>query len=559
MANGVRDGGQQVRLVAERGPLTFLMPAHAPIVSAVVERIEGSDGVLGVTTAYSGRLPEGTSAWPVRVAIASGAVAVYPTTNPHHDEIAARLTGIAGTRTVADPADALASVVLDGEAAQLLDRAGQPVYARPLHVSPSAIDQLAQDARTLRIAEQVRELPSGSGFATLESDVDISVARVLDDSSEVALASGEHLFTSDRLRIHFHNKSTATRYASVFDIGLAGRVSQLTTVEPSGVTLGPGERYAVGTRWSGGSLPLVWPDRLPAGEPREETFVMIVADRPVDGLRSLGQPGAARAARGSNTLERMLGELTTGRREVPPADGDGVRWSVRRFDFLLHAASRPMADEPRFDIDERPDASLRSLVPRGVAVPARVSVRLNELTVHSNRALLRSRVRIDCMVITAAPAESGDPYRASTMRFDRIKSGDRLPFDKVLVYDGPVNRFLDIAIWVAKDDSPDVDLADLFAKEAGSKEVATALTALAGLAVAAPAAAAVAGSVAAVAVLVRTAARLIDKARGASIGVYRTTLLPHERFGASTRHPAGGLLRAQDMSFAFEVIAPDSG
>jgi hypothetical protein len=84
-----------------------------------------------------------------------------------------------------------------------------------------------------------------------------------------------------------------------------------------------------------------------------------------------------------------------------------------------------------------------------------------------------------------------------------------------------------------------------------------AVALLAGLAVAAPQAALVAGAVGAVAVLVRASAVLLDKATGKSIGVYRTSLLPHERFGAgdpAARHPADGLLSAQDMSFSYEVV-----
>lgn len=59
------------------------------------------------------------------------------------------------------------------------------------------------------------------------------------------------------------------------------------------------------------------------------------------------------------------------------------------------------------------------------------------------------------------------------------------------------------------------------------------------------------------AVLVRMAGRMIDQSRGTGIGVYRTTVLPHQRFGAADgvgRHPAQGLLRAQDMSLVFEVV-----
>ena len=69
---------------------------------------------------------------------------------------------------------------------------------------------------------------------------------------------------------------------------------------------------------------------------------------------------------------------------------------------------------------------------------------------------------------------------------------------------------------------------------------------LAGLAVAAPQAAVVAGSAAAVAALVRAGGRVLDALQGKSIGVYRTSLLPHERFGAGEdegtagRHPGRG-------------------
>ena len=190
-----------------------------------------------------------------------------------------------------------------------------------------------------------------------------------------------------------------------------------------------------------------------------------------------------------------------------------------------------------------------------------MAVRLKELTVHSNRSFLAAAVRVDALVVTA-PAEGSDkPFQAATQRFDRVKDGDRLPFDDMLVYEGPVGRFLDLAVWVAKADSRDRDLTDLLADEVTSDDVQKGLVTLAGLAVAAPQAAVVAGSAAAVAALVRAGGRVLDALQGKSIGVYRTSLLPHERFGAGEaegtagRHPGDGVLRAQDMSFAFEVIA----
>ncbi len=531
-----------------------------PVCTAEVDHLDGADGVLRLDGVDPATLPAGTFAWPVRVALARRTVAVPPAAGPWRERIVAELARDARVDAVAEQANAVAAVVLADDHVQVLDSARQPLYPQPVAVDDKSIGRLVKDVRTLGIAEQVRSLPSGTGTAALASDVDIQYARVLADGSEVALVSGDHLFAGDRIRLSARNTAAVSRYLSVFDIGLAGAVTMLTTSEPSGITLLPDARYVLGDLWSGGALPLQWPTGLPRGEPRVETLVTMVADRRVDGLRSLGQPGVRAVDASANTLEQLLAGLTSGRRDLAPPGQAGVRWRVERFDFLLHPDARPETDEPSFEIDERPPTSLRYLVPlrnlvhRGAPVPARVAVRLTELTVHSNRSFLRSRVRIDTMVITAAPAESGGPYRANTMRFDRIKDGDKLPFDHVLIYEGPVDRFLDIAVWVAKDDTPDTNLAELFAKETGSKEVAAALTTLIALAVAAPAAAVAASSVAAVAVLVRTAARLVDAARGSSIGVYRTTLLAYESFGATARHPAQGLLRAQDMSFAFEVI-----
>jgi len=57
---------------------------------------------------------------------------------------------------------------------------------------------------------------------------------------------------------------------------------------------------------------------------------------------------------------------------------------------------------------------------------------------------------------------------------------------------------------------------------------------------------------------VKKSSDIIQSVVGTSIGVYRTSFLPHERFGAgepAKRHPDGGVIRAQDMSLAFEIIA----
>jgi hypothetical protein len=534
----------------------------APLARATVERVVDGPAVLRLdppTTA----LPRGAMAWPLEIALGARPVAVMPTDNPRRPEIVAALTRTAQVRVVDDPAGALATIRLDGAGVQVLDAAGAPLYGTAAARSAGSV---AGDVRHLARATHIRELGSGTGREELPDDVAVGWVRLLPGGGEAPLTGGEHLFVDDRLAVRLTHTGDTRRFVTVIDIGLTGAVSILTTAEPDGTRLDPGQVYELGRDWFGSSgIPVHWPSGLPEDAPRAESVVTIVADNRIDGLRALEQAGVAQRGSGvGSSLGRLLEDLAAGRRDMgrPDPRTTPVRYRVHRFDFVLHPATRPdsMA-EPAFEVDERPDPSYRFVVPRGAQPPSRVALRLKELTVHRNRAFLATRVRVDALVVTAAPAGSGEPFQAGTARLDRIRDGGRLPFDDLLVYEGPAGRFLDLAVWVARDDSRGLDLADLLAAETANPEVASALTTLAGLAAAAPAAALVAGSAAAVTVLVRTAARAIEKATGTGIGVYRTSLLPHERFGAGTgigRRPAQGLIRAQDMSFAFEVIDLDA-
>jgi hypothetical protein len=360
------------------------------------------------------------------------------------------------------------------------------------------------------------------------------------------------------------NGSSSTLYFSVLDVGVTGNVSVLTSSEPDGVTVGPGDSYALGLSGPGpDGIEMYWPEGVPDEAPRTETFVVIVADRKIDGLTRLEQGGVVpRSAGPRSSLERLVDSVAAGRRDARPVPMTAsVRYRVERLDVVFHPVTRPAdGGEPTFELDTRPDPSFRLVVPRGGTTPGRVAVRLKELVVHSNRSFLRARVRVDALVVTAVAGDVGQPYQSGTAHFDRVRDGDRLPFDDLLIYEGPAARFLDIAVWVTRADDNDVSLAELMATELSGTEVTAAVTTLAALAVAAPAAAVVAGTVGAIAVLVRTAARVIDRARGTSIGVYRTSLLPYQRFGVDPpparagRHPDQGLIAAQDMSFAFEVV-----
>jgi hypothetical protein len=190
--------------------------------------------------------------------------------------------------------------------------------------------------------------------------------------------------------------------------------------------------------------------------------------------------------------------------------------------------------------------------------PQNVAIRLSDLTVYRNRTLfgsqLKADIRLDTVVITAPTQQSASAYKMDTARFPGIKNGDRLPFDNLLIFNGPVGGFVDIGIWVSRDQEHVASLPELIQKELNSDEFKTAALTLAGLAVAAPQAALIVGALGASATICNITYRLLSAAIGSSIGLYRTSLLAQEDFGVG-RHPLSGTLRVQDFSFGYEILA----
>ena len=118
---------------------------------------------------------------------------------------------------------------------------------------------------------------------------------------------------------------------------------------------------------------------------------------------------------------------------------------------------------------------------------------------------------------------------------------------------GPVKDFLDFAVWISRDDPGTPALTELMQQAFNSTEFKTAAATLVGLAALGPQSAAAIAGIGASATLMSVGARLIRAAVGKSIGLYRTSLLGSEGF-AIGRHPANGLLRSQDFSFAYEIV-----
>ncbi|MEJ2887704.1 caspase family protein [Actinomycetospora aeridis] len=506
--------------------------AGAAEITAVVTGIVDGRAVLALTGGTAADLAGGTAAWPREVALGARPVAIVPPTATSRPEIVAELARTAHVRIVEEAPGTLATVRLGGGGAQLLDADGAPLYGD--HATPTPAE-VAEDVRTLARAAWVRELASGTGREELHDDVDVSWLRVREDGGDEVLGQGAHLFVGDHVVIRARNRATRTRYVSVVDVGLAGRLEILTSSEPDGISVAPTHTYEVGRSSPGASgLPLRWPAGLPDGSPRAETMVTIAANAKIDGLGQLAQPGVVtRSGTLTTRIGRLLEDLAVGRRAREQAGGDPVRYRVVPFDFVLHPGPRPPdgPSEPVFAIDERPDDAVRLVTPAppdGDVPTRRLVVRLDALDVPG---LAGGPVRLD---VLAAPA--GEVVRARTLR---LPAGAALPAEGLLLDEGGPGRFLDLAVWVGPDTGDGEDLADLPDLAAPGRRSD--------------------GSAGAVARLVVAA----DEALGPQADPgFRALLLPDDRFGAgdgSRRRPTAGVLRGDGIALALALVDPDAG
>jgi len=452
--------------------------------------------------------------------------------------------------------DPLLAAVAVGDELALWDGGTQPLVSVP-----------ADDAGVTRIVADLCRLARTAGLRRLVPGPDEELAepftvewgRVVDGVPQRLPASGALLHAGDRVYLKLRNDGDRDLYFFVFNLGVSGAVRLITAADQSGLRLQRGQEYVVGQR-DGGPLKgteLYWPAGVPTADARPETLLVIVTNDRED-LSVFAHEGADLTVRSISSLrDAMAAAMRFGTRDWSTVDGKAVRYAVVRLEGQLSAVPAPAREAARFLVDERPEPSMRLLQPRTrYAAPHNVAVRLCELVVHRNRALLGADVRVDALVLSGG-GEDLPVYRAATARFNNVRDGDRLPLDNLLVYHGPAVDYLDIAWWVSRDRRESLELNDLLRERLNSDDVRRAVASMAALAVTAPHAALAAAAFGACAVIVTTAYQLLSTVVDDTIGLYRTSLLSCEGFGVG-RHPVAGTQPAQDFSFAYEVVDVDA-
>jgi hypothetical protein len=442
----------------------------------------------------------------------------------------------------------------------LKDRAGL-LLVEPRPPGPGVAAACLENLAMLARAEVLRGLQSGDGENKLGAPYAVEWGNVVGGKPAALPPHGAILGVGEHIYARVFNQGPAPVYVSIFDVGLGGKITLLTTSEPAGIVILPGQDYVLGAKEYEGlvGLRLAWAAGIPRDTPRSESLVVILTDTPQD-LRALETKGirAAMTSGPRSQLQQLISQVAWGgKRDLSlPEESRAVRYAVHPITFLVDPCGLPARADDGFIIDERPDPSILMRFPRSFAKPpAKVAVRLTDLIVHRNRALFSSEIRVDALVVTCpGTKQETEFYRSETTKFSGIHDGDRLPFENLLVYFGPVKNFLDIAVWVSRDQKGSLSLAEMFKTQVNSVDFKEAAVTLGTLVLAAPEAAAIAAALGAGATLINLGYQLLSQAVGKSIGLYRTSLLAQEGFGVG-RHPKRGVMRAQDFSFAYEIVA----
>jgi hypothetical protein len=430
--------------------------------------------------------------------------------------------------------------------------------------SAENVTRLVTNLRMLTAAHGLRALRT-EGDNLPDSAVEIRWGRV--DAGEAieleqtgaVLSVGDHIFVEVTNRHPLKKKL----YVSVFDIGLAQRIQQVTTSWPAGFELDPGETFTLGQSASGTlkGVALGWSNQLPEDLLRSESLVVIVTDKPYD-LSALETPGATsdwatngtRSA-GGTPLQQLIRQLQYGGMRDVGTRGGADEYLVHHIDFELSPWRLPPPGKD-FLLDDRPANTTQMFVARRAPAATRtVAIRITDLVVHDTRTWFGDAdLRLDTLVITRLPKGSR-PYRAETSRFKDVQDGKPLPLRNALVYHGDVRDFVDLRVWVSRDRDGSKPLTELLDEQANSAEFTTAATSLLVASGATPSASTLVAAVGATATLTTIAWRVLSEALPKSIGLYQTSLLAGEREGfGQGRHPRQGMFPAQGFSFAYEVV-----
>lgn len=328
-------------------PLGSLGPGTAQaLATARVVEVQGGSCQVELKQLKVRALPTGAPAFLVRSAQPRRAVALegaWEASGPLYQHLRQELEHSYLLRPAAsgEQEPAVARLRLGEREVDVLDHERDRVV-HPLAATPGGVSEALRAAEVLARAQELRAMESSEGSGWILENLTVEWGKVIGGEAKRLLTTGQTLHSGERLYVQLKNNGRLRLYVSIFDIGVSGSITLLSTSEPSGLVLEPGGERRLGAQWNGAlaGLEVDWPDSVPREGERPESLVLIASDKPVD-LR-LYETSRQRLVRGeSPSLEQLLQGTWSTRAEPPPGGGTSpLRYAVKHIRFWLDPRPR---------------------------------------------------------------------------------------------------------------------------------------------------------------------------------------------------------------------------
>jgi hypothetical protein len=187
----------------------------------------------------------------------------------------------------------------------------------------------------------------------------------------------------------------------------------------------------------------------------------------------------------------------------------------------------------------------------------RLAVRLLEVVVHDNQRWFgEASVRLDVLVVHGGGRSHTVEFAPSTFTFPRVADGDHLSIGDggLLLFHGKPKWFLTMFVTASRDKPGAAPLgtlvSELITSDAAVYLEAQALAMATGI----PDPQMLALALQLTLAVGETAVTFLRRETQSTIGLYRNSWLRDTDKWGVGRHPQDGLLKANDMSFAFEIV-----
>lgn len=271
-----------------------------------------------------------------RQTVAAPAIPVLLPDDPRAKDLA-RAVNAAPLIRPAGPGEYWQAAVRIDEAGQLTieDRIG-PLHA-PRSAGGAGLGRVVRDLNALARAKALGDL-AGDGHWALDAAVAWEWGVVEDGERRPLPARGAVVPVGAMQYISVRNTGTDDVFIALIDIGVAGRVTVMSAMSPSGERLAAGGEFVFGLDGLDAVLtgePLSWPEGLDATVIRPERALLLVTSSPLD-VTVLEQAGVRDPNARVSSLQQVLDQIGSGGdRDAGRSRGPVVRYDVHTIEFDL--------------------------------------------------------------------------------------------------------------------------------------------------------------------------------------------------------------------------------